>query len=382
MVVVDRAAVGAHGDIDPRLLEVFIPFGAHVNEGGGLTAANALLLPGDADGAAADAHLDEVGAALGQEPEALAVHHVARAHLYALAVVLPDPGDGALLPLGEALGGVDAQHVRPRLDEGRHPLGIVPGVDARAHHIALLAVQQLQGACLVGVVVLAEYQIHQPALVVQDGQGVDLVVPDDVVGLLEGGGGRGGNQLLDGGHEVTHPLVSGHAADPIVPAGHNTHKAAVGGAVLGDGHGGVAGLFLQGQDIAQRSVGADVGVGHHKAGLIALHPGHHGRLALNGLGAVDEGHAALLGQGDGQLIVGYRLHDGGHHGDVHGKLRLLPHAVLDQGRFQADVGGRALGAGVAWDQQILAEGAGRLAEDKGHDLFLPVLLYCGPARGR
>ena len=63
----------------------------NVVDGGSLAAADALGLTGDADGAAADTDLHEVGAGIRQEAEALAVHHVAGAHFHGVAVVIPDP---------------------------------------------------------------------------------------------------------------------------------------------------------------------------------------------------------------------------------------------------------------------------------------------------
>ena len=86
-----------------------------------------------------------------------AVYHVAGTHFHSVTVVVPDPLQGPGLPFGVALGGVDDQHVHPGVHQGRDPLRIVPGIDAGAYHIALLAVQQLQGIALVGVIVLAEH---------------------------------------------------------------------------------------------------------------------------------------------------------------------------------------------------------------------------------
>ena len=223
MVVVDDAAVGADGDVDAGLLKVAIPLGADVDERCGLAAADALGLPGDADGAAADADLHKVGAALGQEAEARRVHHVARADLHRVAVVLPHPGENEALPVGKALGGVDAEDVRPRLQQGGDARFIVPGVDARAHDVALVGVQQLQGVLLVALVVLAEDEVAEPAGPVDDGKGVQLVLPDDVVGLLEGGALRRPDELFKGGHESGDLGVRLHAAHPVVPAGDNAH---------------------------------------------------------------------------------------------------------------------------------------------------------------
>ncbi len=102
VMVVHDAAVGADGDVDARLLEVLVAGLRHLDGGRGLAAADALLLARDADGAAADADLDEVGARVGQEAEALGVHHVARAHLHGVAVMLANPFQRELLPVGVA----------------------------------------------------------------------------------------------------------------------------------------------------------------------------------------------------------------------------------------------------------------------------------------
>ncbi len=123
---------------------------------------------------------------LGQEAEALGVHDVAGTDLHGVAVVLADPADGAALPLGVALGRVDAEHVHTGLDQCGHALGVVAGVDAGADHVALVGIQQLVGVLLVEIVVLAEHHIRQVALGVHERQGVDLVVPDDVVGSPAG----------------------------------------------------------------------------------------------------------------------------------------------------------------------------------------------------
>ncbi len=184
MVVVHDAAVGADGHIDAGFLIVLVARSRHLDQRGGLAAANALGLAGDADRTAADAHLDKVRTRLGQEQEAVAIHHVACANLDGIAVMLAHPGQRAALPLGKALGGVDAQHVSAGLHKSGHALGVVAGVDARAHHVALLGVEQLVGVLLVLRVVLAEHHIDQMLLLVNQRQGVELVLPDDVVGDL------------------------------------------------------------------------------------------------------------------------------------------------------------------------------------------------------
>ena len=184
MVVMDNAAVRADGHVDAGLLKVFIPSSGDFNEGGSLSPSDALGLPGDADGAAADAHLDKVSSGFGQEQEALPVHHITGADFHGVAILAANPVDGFLLPAGKALGGVNAQYVGPGLHQGGYPLGIVPGVDASAYQIPLVAVQELQGVVLVGGVVLPEDEVQEVAIGVHNGQGVQLIGPDDVVGLF------------------------------------------------------------------------------------------------------------------------------------------------------------------------------------------------------
>ena len=244
MVVLDDAAIGADGHVDAGFLIILVPLRRHVDDRRGLAPANALGLPGDADGAAANADLHEVGPGIRQEAETLAVHHVAGAYLHGVAVVVPNPPQRPQLPLGVSLGGVDDQHIHAGLHQSGNPLGIVPGVDAGAYHVALLGVQQLQGVALVGIVVLAEHKAHQMAVGRHDGQGVELVVPDDVVGGFQTGALRGGDDLLHRGHKFADRSGGVHAADPVIPAGDQAQQLSGTGAVVSDSHGGVAGPLL------------------------------------------------------------------------------------------------------------------------------------------
>ena len=370
MIVLHDAAVGADGHIDAGFLEVLIPLRRHVNHRRGLPPADALGFPGDADGTAANADFHEVGAGVRQKAESLAVHHVAGAHLHRVAVAGTNPLQTVLLPVGIALGGVHHQHVRAGLHQSGHPLLIVPGVDAGAYHIALPAVQQFQRVALVGIVVLAEHETHQTAVSRHDGQGVELMIPDNVVGLLQAGALRGGNHLFRRGHEFRHTGGGIHAADPVVPAGNQPQQLSGAGAILRDGHGGVPRLLFQSQHIRQRIRYPQVGVADHKAGLVILHLPHHGGLRFNGLGHIDEGNAPLPGQSDAHLLAGNRLHHGGHHRHVHGQGALLPLFEPHHRGLQGHVGRDALLRGVARHQQVLAEGMGRLLKKIRHSFYL------------
>ena len=142
MVVVDNAAVRADGDVDARFLEILVALGTHIDQCGRLSASDALRLARDADGAAANADLDEVCTRIREEAEALTIDDVTRADLDRIAVLLADVLDRQTLPLGEPLGGVDAEDIRTRFDQSRNTLGVVARVDARTDNVALVVVGQ------------------------------------------------------------------------------------------------------------------------------------------------------------------------------------------------------------------------------------------------
>ena len=115
------------------------------------------------------------------------------------------------LPAGVALGGVDAQHVRARGQQGRDALLIVARVDARADEIALLIVEQLERVLLMGGVVLAEHEVQQVAVGVHNGQGVELMLPDDVVCFLQRRLRWRGDELFQRRRERADLLAAVHA---------------------------------------------------------------------------------------------------------------------------------------------------------------------------
>ena len=130
VVIVHDAAVATDGHIDPRLLAIGVAGTRHIDQRRSLSTSDALLLTGDADRSAADAHLDEVRPGVDQVAEALAVYDVACAH--GDVVVRLDPFEGLLLPFGIAVGGVDAERIYAGLDERRDTLLVVARIDARA----------------------------------------------------------------------------------------------------------------------------------------------------------------------------------------------------------------------------------------------------------
>ena len=114
------------------------------------------------------------------------------------------------------------------------------------------------------------------------------MLPDDVIGLFQRRPFGGKNELAEGSHKIPDLGIRWHPADPVVPSGDDSHKDPVGGPIVSDGHGGMARLLLQFQDIRQSAIRGDVGVADHKTGLVGLGTGDHLRFALNGLGAVNK----------------------------------------------------------------------------------------------
>ena len=355
VIIVDKTAVRADGNVDAGLFEILVTSGCDLDERGGLTAADALGLAGDADRAAADTDLYEVCACLCEEAEAVRIDDVARADLDAFAVSLADELDGLFLPAGEALGGVDAQNVCACLNESGNALCVVAAVYARADDVALPAVEDLVGVILMLRVVLAENEVEQSALGVNDGQGVELVVPDDVVCFLERGALGSGDELLKRGHELGNAGCGVHAGNAVVAAGDYAEQLAVCLAVGGDCHGGVALLRLECEHVREGRVGGDVRCAGHEACLIALDASYHCRLVLDGLRAVDERNAALLGKRNCHRVVGNGLHDGGSEGSVERNGAFLAFLEFHQRSFEGHVIGDAVLARVAGDKKILAE---------------------------
>ena len=243
-----------------------------------------------------------------------------------------------------------------------------------------MLVEQLVGVLLVGGIVLAEYEVFESLILIHQRQGVELVLPDDVVCFLERGVGVRGDQIFKLGHEFRDRSVQLHAADAVVAAGDDADQLAVGGAVLGDCDGGMSGLILELEDILEGLVRADIGIAGDKARLVALDSGHHCSLILNRLGTINKGDAALFCQRNRHLVVRNRLHDCGNQRDIQRQgAFFLSLFEFDQWGLQADICRDALGGRIAWNQQVLAKSVGRFTKIKRHKLNSPyfIILACG-----
>ena len=201
---------------------------------------------------------------------------------------------------------------------------------------------------------------------IHDGQRVELVLPDEVVGNLKGGAVLGADGLVGRSHEILDLAVTGIARHAVIAGGNDAAELAVRGAVLGDGHGGVAGAVEQLEDLGERHVGGKGGVRDDEARLIRLDLTNHRGLVVGALGAVDKRDAAFLSKRDGELGTGYRLHDGRDHRNVEGDRRLLAALELAERGLQGDVGGDVLRRGITRNEQVLREGVRFSLEERCH----------------
>ena len=205
-------------------------------------------------------------------------------------------------------------------------------------------------------VVLAEHHITQISFLAENRQGVQLVVPDDIVRFLERCPLFCPDQLGERGHEFGHLGRGIHTGHAVVAACNDTDKLARASTVLGHRNRGMSGFRLQRNDVRKRGVGLDVGVADNKTRLVILGASDHRRLILHRLRAVNEGHAALFGKRYRQPVPRHRLHDRRHQRNIHGNRRFLATTVSHKRRAQRDVRRNALGGRIPRDQQIFAEG--------------------------
>ena len=178
-----NTAVRTDGNINSGLFKIFITGLAYLDQRRRLTASDTLGLTGDTDGTASDSDLDKVRSAFRQIQEAFPVNHISRSYFYRISIFFTDKINGLFLPFAVSFGGIDTKHVRSRFQQSRHSLFIVAAVDACSHHIPFLRIQQFVGIAFMLIVVFPEYEIQHIALFVGYRKGIQLVIPDDIVGF-------------------------------------------------------------------------------------------------------------------------------------------------------------------------------------------------------
>ena len=212
-------------------------------------------------------------------------------------------------------------------------------------------------------------------ILVYQRQGVELMIPDDIVCFLEGGVCRRRNELFKRRHEALNLFLGGHTRDAVVTAGYNAEQLAGCGAVVGNCDGRVTGLLLQCQNVCQGLVGLDVGVRNDKASLVRLDACYHCGFALNRLRAVDKGNTAFSCQCDCHFVIGNCLHDRRDQRDVRIQCGLLALLKLYDRRAQTYVCRYALRGGISRYQQVLAERTRGFGKIIRHNVF-SFTAYC------
>ena len=291
-----------------------------------------------------------------------------------------NPCDGAGLPLGETFRRVDAQNVCASLDQSRNALCEIARVDASTNDVTLVSIEQFVRVGLVLLVVLAEYHVHKVVVVVNDGQRVQLVVPNNVVGFLQRGACGANDELFTGSHELGYGRIEIHAGKTIVAAGNDAQQLALALTVFGNGHGGVTALFLQRNNIAKRCVGGEVRIAAHETSLVVLYTANHCCLVFDGLGTVDERNAALLSQSYSHTVVGNGLHDCRNHGDRKLQSRLFTLLVSYKRSGKVNLFGDALRRRVTRYKQVLIKSTRGFVEIMCHVALLELsLIFRSPA---
>ena len=279
-----------------------------------------------------------------------------------------DPPHGLDHVLAVPVCRVDHQHVDAGLQQRADPLVIVDP-DRRPDAQPPPRVLAGMGIAVQLVDVLDRDQPFQSIFIVNQQKFLDLIFRQNPISFLEAGVGRGGDQVVLG-HDLLDPEVVG-LEEAEVAAGEDAAEVAVDG----DRH---ARDVVPAHDLAGL---ADGGVGRQgdrvdddpvlgPLDLVDL-----AGLLLDRHVLVDDAEAALLGQRDGQLGLGDRVHRRGEDRDVQadprGELRPGVDLVREQvgvARLEQDVvEGDALVGDAVVHREKLRSGPG---SGRHHDVTL------------
>ena len=184
MIIVYDSSVGTDGDINPCLFIISISGLRHIDQRRGLSSSDALLLPGNTDGASADSYLDKISPGLCQETEALSVHHISGSYLYLITIIIPYVVDRNFLPLRKAFRTVNTKDIRTRFQQSGNPFRVVPCVNAGSGHIALGGVDQFVLIIFMGIIIFPENKVNQFLILIYQRQAVNFMLPDNIIGFL------------------------------------------------------------------------------------------------------------------------------------------------------------------------------------------------------
>ena len=282
-MIIDNAAVRADRHIHTRPFIVFIPCLTDFNQRCRLSTANPLRFPGNTDGTATDTDLYEIGACLRKKQKTFTIHHIACADLHAVAVLFANPLNGHPLPFGKPFRRINTEHICPCIDKKRHTLLIVAGIDTGAHDKTLLRIQHFIRILTMRIVVLTENETVKAAVFIQNRKGIDLIIPDNIIGFGKCDAKPGSDQLFKRRHKIGNLLAAVHTAHTVITARYDPHQFPVRCTVLCNRHGRMPRLCLQRKDIRQRIHRSQIGIAEYEPRLLCLYTGHHRRLILRRL---------------------------------------------------------------------------------------------------
>ena len=95
-------------------------------------------------------------------------------------------------------------------------------------------IQQLVRVFLMILVVLAENKRNKTSVVIYDRKCIQLIIPDNVIGLFQRCAFFRIDHLFDRCHKAFHLIRRIHTADPVITAGNDTYQLAVDRTVIGD----------------------------------------------------------------------------------------------------------------------------------------------------
>ena len=212
--------------------------------------------------------------------------------------------------------------------------------------MTFLFVKQFQGIFFVGQVIFTEYHVEQTAFIVDDGQSVQFMFPNDVVSFLQRGVFTSNNHFFNGSHEFFNLGIGVHTAGTVVTAGNDTFQFTINGAVRGNSNGGVTGAFFQSDNICQSAVRTDIRIAAYETCTMAFYTSNHCSFVFDGLGTIDKGNATFFRKSNSKFLTGNGLHDCRYHRNVHGNGGFFTFFEFYQRSTQINISGNAFFRGI------------------------------------
>lgn len=133
------------------------------------------------------------------------------------------------------------------------------------------------------VVVFAEYERLETAVLTDDRKSVQLMIPDDIVRFLQRNALFRVDQLFKRRHKLRNLRRRIHSRHTVISAGHQTYDLAFRRTVFCHRNGGMSHSLLQRHHIRHRRVRRNIGIALYEARLRILDRSYHSGFILNRL---------------------------------------------------------------------------------------------------